>query len=145
MKKVFLLCAALLAASLAYAAEARYFRSGRILRTELLKDKPAKFRNFGLEEPREGAVYAAVAVELDDGRKIGIFDYSLRVDGREYECAAIRNDRNRSFTDVSDGGKRFRCTLFFVLDASEADGGRMVLVCNAPGGGEVELNFEPRQ
>ena len=146
MKKLFLCCAALLTVSLTQAAEV-FFRSGKILRTELLKSQPAKFKNYGLEEPPKGAVYAAVTVELDNGRKIGIFDYSLRVDGREYECAAIRDDRKRTFSDVSGGGNRFRCTLFFVLDASDADNaGQAFLVCKAPGGGDnVELNFAPRQ
>ena len=147
MKKVFLCCAALLTASLTSMAEARLFRSGKILSAKFMNNPPGKFKNFGLEEPPKGAVYAAVMVELDNGRKIGIFDYSLRVDGREYECAAIRDNSTGRFSELADGGSRRRCTLFFVLEASDADNaGQAFLVCKAPGGGDnVELNFSPRQ
>ncbi len=144
MKKLFWLCAALSVTFMAYAGTV-FFRSGRVLCAEVSEVKPSGFKRLCASEPPKRAVFAAVTIKLDRKRKIGIFDYSIRVKGKSYECAAIRDNSTGELTDVTDGGEKRRCTLFFELDASKfQDGGKAQLVCNAPGGGEVRLTFENR-
>jgi len=145
MKKLFCLCAALAAATAAYAAEALYFRSGMILRAETSQNKPYGFKRLADDEAPENPLYAAITVKLDEGRKISIFDYSLRIGRRRYKCAAVRDNTSKTLTVVSDGGKKRRCTLLFELDAAAVKkGGAAKLVCNAPGGGETVIKFIAR-
>ena len=145
MKKFVWLCAALAAMSLAY-ADAVPFRSGMVLRAEVSNTKPYGFQRFCASEPPSRPVaYAAVTVKLDKGRKIGIFDYSLRMGGNTYECAMVRDNDTREVGELGDGGERRRCTLFFEIDAAAVRGaGKARLVCNAPGRGEVALVFTDR-
>jgi len=139
MKKFVWLCAAFAAMSSVY-ADAVFFRSGRVLRTEVSSIKPYSFKRLCASEPPRPAAYAAVTVKLDKGRKIGIFDYSLRIGGKTYDCAMIRDNSTRESGEIADGGDRRRCTLFFEIDESAAqDPGKARLICNAPGRGEVEL------
>lgn len=145
MKKLFCSFAALCAVSFAYAAEAVYFRSGAVLCAETSTLKPAGYKRLALGKVPEDPVYAAVTVKLDEGRKVSIFDYSLKVGSTEYPCAAVRDNSADRFALTVSGGKKRRCTLFFELDSSEAESGsRHTLVCNAPDGGEVTLKFTAR-
>ena len=144
MKKFLWSCAALAAMSFAY-ADAVFFRSGLVLRAEVSSIKPNGFKRLCASAPPRPAAYAAVTVKLDKGRKIGIFDYSLRAGGKTYECAMLRNNETRNQSDVFDGGERRRCTLFFEIDDSAAQNpGKARLICNAPGRGEVELAVTDR-
>lgn len=122
-----------------------FFRSGRVLCAEISSARPYGFKRLCASEPPKRGVYAAVTIKLDRGRKIGIFDYSLRVKGKSYDCAAIRNNSTNDLTDVTDGGEKLRCTLFFEIDASAQSGdGKALLVCNAPGGGETAIKLVDR-
>ena len=144
MKRSLLFCAALLAVLPAYAGIV-LFRSGAILRAELSERRPGGFRRLALDEAPKSPVYAAVTVKLDKGRKISIFDYSLKIGKRLYPCAAVRDNAENEFAVTCGGGEKRRCTLFFEIDAAAAKrGGRKLLVCNAPGGGEVEIKFADR-
>ena len=145
MKKLFCLCAALAAVTAAHAAEALYFRSGMILRAETSQIKPYGFKNLSDAEKPEKPLYAAITVKLDEGRKISIFDYSLRIGKRRYKCAAVRDNTSKTLAVTCDGGKKRRCTLFFELDtAAVKNGGTAKLVCNAPDGGETVLKLIAR-
>ena len=142
MKKFVWLCAALAAMSYAY-ADTVLFRSGRVLRAEVSTIRPYGFKRFcASEAPRRPVAYAAVTVKLDKGRKIGIFDYSLRMGGNTYECAMVRDNDTREVGELCDGGDRRRCTLFFEIDAAAVRGAsRAQLNCSAPGRGKIELAF----
>ena len=145
MKKFLCLCAALAAMPFAYAAEAIYFRSGMILCAETSQLKPNGYKHLSTAATPKKPVYAAITVKLDEGRKIGIFDYSLRIGKKLYLCAAVRDNSSKSIAITADGGKKRRCTLFFELDAAVVKkGGAARLVCNAPGGGEVVIRFSAR-
>ena len=145
MKKFLCLCAALAAVPFAYAAEALFFRSGMILCAESSQLKPNGFKKLSTAETPESPAYAAITVKLDEGRKIGIFDYSLRVGKRLYLCAAVRDNTSKDLAITADGGDKRRCTLFFEIDAAAVKkSGTVKLVCNAPDGGEVVLKLIPR-
>lgn len=144
MKKFLVFCAALYAVLPVFAAPVD-FRSGKILRVESSTSRPSGFRRLAVDEAPRDPVYIAVTVKLDRGRKISIFDYSLKLGGKTYECAAVRDNGENEILIASDGGKKRRCTLFFEIDAAAVErGGSRLLVCNAPGGGEVELKIVDR-
>ena len=145
MNKFVWLCAALAAMSFAY-ADAVIFRSGRVLRAEVSSVRPYGFKRLcATEPPRRPVAYAAVTVKLDKGRKIGIFDYSIRMGGRTYECAMVRDNDTGEIGELCSGGDRRRCTLFFEIDAAAVDdASRAQLICSAPGRGKIELAFIDR-
>ena len=144
MKKLLLVCTLFAAAELV-CAEAVAFRSGAILCAELSTVKPSGFKRLDTGEAPKDPIYAAITVKLDPGRKISIFDYSLRIGNRRYECSAVRNNGEDEISVTSDGGEKRRCTLFFELDAATAKrGGKCILVCNAPGGGETGFKLTDR-
>ena len=143
MNKGLLLVAALAAWSSVFAADLPFFRSGRILRAEFSRIKPQGFKRLALGGAPSRPVYAAVTVKLDRGRKIGIFDYSLEVDGETRVCAAVRDDGENEFSLSADGGDKRRCTLFFELTSVPANK-KAFLVCNAPGGGRIAVTFVDR-
>ena len=145
MKKFVWLCAALAAMSSAY-ADTVLFRSGRVLCAEVSSTRPYGFKRFCASEPPGRPVaYAAVTVKLDKGRKIGIFDYSLRMGGNTYECAMVRDNDTREVGELGDGGERRRCTLFFEIDAAAVrSASRAQLICSAPGRGKTDLKFTDR-
>ena len=144
MKRGFWFCAALFAAS-SLCAGTVYCRSGAVLCAEFSRSRPGGFARFGVDEPPQSRVYAAVTIKLDKGRRVDVADYSLKVGGRSFECTAVRDNSSGDFAEAASGGGKRRCTLFFELDSSAVDeGGRTVLVCNAPGGGAVELKFVNR-
>lgn len=144
MKKFFWLCAAL-AVTFAAGAGTVFFRSGMVLCAEVSNIKPYGFKRLCASEAPKRARFVAVTVKLDRGRKIGIFDYSLRIKGKSYDCAAIRDSDGDELTDVTDGGRKRRCTLFFEVAAPALpEGGKAQLVCNAPGGGETAIKLVDR-
>lgn len=136
--KLLLLASALL--PLAAAAETQRFRSGKLLCAELSETLPfirnrsaADFSNLP-----DKKIYAALTVSLDAGRKISIYDYSLRAFGIAYRCVALQNGENSidgARFESSGSGASARCTLYFVLNAREvgmSDRERLSLVCNVP-------------
>lgn len=143
MKKLLSLCAILAATAAAHAAEALYFRSGVILCAETSQIKPYGFKHLSDAEAPKDPFYAAITVKLDEGRKISIFDYSLRIGKRLYVCSAVRDNAADSVEIACDGGEKRRCTLFFEIDAAAVKkGGTARLICNAPGGGETFVKFK---
>ena len=150
MRKTLVVCCLLLFCAAAAPAGTVRFRSGEILYAELSRVKPADIRNrdkLDLSELPEQKIYAALTVSLDSGRKISIYDYSLRAFGVAARCIALRNGDN------SIDGSRFeidgnRCTLYFVLNAREVGTGgsdRLRLVCNAiPDSSEIPVVFVNR-
>ena len=151
MRKTLVVCCLLLFCAAAAPAGTVRFRSGEILYAELSRVKPGDIRNrdkLDLSELPEQKIYAALTVSLDSGRKISIYDYSLRAFGVAARCIALRNGDN------SIDGSRFeidgnRCTLYFVLNAREVGIGnradeKLTLVCNVPPEQELTLTFVNR-
>ena len=143
-------CAAVGFAAPRLAAETLRFRSGEILAAELSTSLPYIMNRSSadLADLPEQRVYAALTVSLDPGRKISIYDYSLKVSGTKYRCVALQNGNNTidgAKFECSGGGRNARCTLFFVLNASEVGTGasdRLRLVCNVPPtAGELPVLF----
>ncbi len=145
-----IVCCLLLFCAAAASAETVRFRSGEILCAELSKEKPEGVRNadkLDLSELPDRRVYAALTVALDPGRKISIYDYSLKVFGVANRCIALRNGDNsidgaRYETGGSD--RENRCTLYFVLNAREVGVGsreKLTLVCNVPPVRELPVTF----
>ena len=143
----------LLFCAVAASAETVRFRSGEILAAELSKEKPEGVRNadkLDLSELPDRRVYAALTVALDPGRKISIYDYSLKAFGVMSRCIALRNGSNsidgaRFETGGSD--RENRCTLYFVLNAREVGIGsreKLTLVCNVPPVQELAVTFVNR-
>ena len=126
MKITTLACIMLLSLTVAeLSARTVRFRSGEILAAEFAKEPPEDVRNrdeldlSGLPDRR---VYAALTVSLTSGRKISIYDYSLKVFGVANRCIALRSgsgpiDGSRYEAGGSD--RENRCTLYFVLNARE--------------------------
>lgn len=148
MRKPLVVCCLLLFFAAAAWADTVRFRSGEILYAELSQVKPENVRNrdkLDLSELPEQKIYAALTVSLDPGRKISIYDYSLRAFGTVARCIALRNGDNsidgaRHETDGS------RCTLYFVLNAREVGIGKrksekLTLVCNVPPAQELTVTF----
>ena len=154
MKFSHIVCTFVLFCAVAVSAETVRFRSGEILCAELSKEKPEGVRNadkLDLSELPDRRVYAALTVALDPGRKISIYDYSLKVSGTKYRCIALRSGDNTidgAKYECSGGGRNARCTLFFVLNAREVGTGgsdRLRLVCNAiPDSSEIPVVFVNR-
>ncbi len=135
------------------AAETLRFRSGEILAAELSPTLPYIMNRSAadLADLPEQRIYAALTVSLDPGRKISIYDYSLKVSGTKYRCIALQNGNNTidgAKFECSGGGRNARCTLFFALNASEVGTGandRLRLVCNVPpNSGELPVLFVNR-
>ena len=146
-------CVILLFCAGAASAETVRFRSGEILCAELSKEKPEGVRNadkLDLSELPDRKVYAALTVALDPGRKISIYDYSLKSFGVVNRCIALRNGDNsidgaRYETGGSD--RENRCTLYFVLNAREvgiASSEKLTLVCNVQPVQELTVIFVNR-
>ena len=153
MKFSHLVCSLVLFCAVAASAETVRFRSGEILCAELSKEKPEGVRNadkLDLSELPDRRIYAALTVALDPGRKISIYDYSLKAFGVVSRCIALRNGSNsidgaRYETGGSD--RENRCTLYFVLNAREVGIGsseKLTLVCNVPPSQELTVNFVNR-
>ena len=148
-----IVCVLLLFCAGAASADTVRFRSGEILCAELSKAKPEGIRNtdkLDLSEVPDRRIYAALTIALDSGRKISIYDYSLKAFGVTARCIALRNGDNsidgaRYETGGSD--RENRCTLYFVLNAREVGIGsreKLTLVCNVPPGGELPVVFVNR-
>ena len=153
MKKPLVVCCLLLLCAVTAPAGTVRFRSGEILCAELSREKPEGIRNadkLDLSELPEHRIYAALTVALDPGRKISIYDYSLKAFGVVSRCIALRNGSNsidgaRYETGGSD--RENRCTLYFVLNAREVGIGsreKLTLVCNVPPVSEVPVIFVNR-
>lgn len=153
MKFSHFVCTFVLFCAVAVSAETVRFRSGEILAAELSKEKPEGVRNadkLDLSELPDRRVYAALTVALDPGRKISIYDYSLKAFGVVSRCIALRNGSNsidgaRYETGGSD--RENRCTLYFVLNAREVGIGsreKLTLVCNVPPVQELAVTFVNR-
>lgn len=135
-----LLLAALVLLPFVAAAEMQRFRSGELLCAELADSLPF-IRNRAaadFSDLPDKKIYAALTLTLDAGRKISIYDYSLKAFGVSYRCVALRNGDNSvdgsRFESPTSGGKS-RCTLYFVLNAREVGLGeteKIELVCNVP-------------
>ena len=140
MKFSHIVCTLVLFCAVAGSAETVRFRSGEILAAEWSGALPYIMNRdaAGLADLPEQRVYAALTVSLDPGRKISIYDYSLKVSGTKYRCIALQNGNNTidgAKLECSGGGRNARCTLFFALNASEVGTGgsdRLRLVCNVP-------------
>ena len=143
----------LLFCAVAASAETVRFRSGEILCAELSKEKPEGIRNadkLDLSELPDRRIYAALTVALDSGRRIGIYDYSLKAFGVVNRCIALRNggspiDGARYEAGGSD--RENRCTLYFVLNAREvgiSSREKLTLVCNVPPVRELPVTFVNR-
>ena len=141
MKKLlWLSCLAAVVAAPRLAAETLRFRSGEILAAELSAKLPYIMNRSAadLADLPEQSIYAALTVSLDPGRRISIYDYSLKVSGTKYRCIALQNGNNTidgAKYECAGGGQNARCTLFFALDAREVGTGgsdRLRLVCNVP-------------
>ena len=153
MKKPLVVCCLLLFCAVTASAGTVRFRSGEILCAELSREKPEGIRNadkLDLSELPEHRIYAALTVALDPGRKISIYDYSLKAFGVVSRCIALRNGSNsidgaRYETGGSD--RENRCTLYFVLNAREVGIGsreKLTLVCNVPPVQELAVTFVNR-
>jgi len=134
------------------AAETRRFRSGEILCAELAEELPY-IRNrsaVDISNLPDKKIYAAMTVALDAGRKISIYDYSLKAFGVSYRCLALRTGDNSidgSKFESNGGGRGNRCTLYFALNAREVGLGkleRLRLVCNVPPVSEEFVVFTNR-
>ena len=143
----------LLFCAVAASAETVRFRSGEILCAEISKEKPEGVQNsakLDLANLPERRVYAALTVALDPGRKISIYDYSLKVFGVANRCIALRSgsgpiDGSRYEAGGSD--RENRCTLYFVLNAREvgiAKFEKLSLVCNVAPNQELPVTFVNR-
>lgn len=153
MKKPLVLCCLLLLCAVTASAETLRFRSGEILCAELSKEKPEGVRNadkLDLSELPERRIYAALTVALDPGRKISIYDYSLKAFGVVSRCIALRNGSNSidgSRYETGGSDRENRCTLYFVLNAREVGIGsreKLTLVCNVPPVLELPVTFVNR-
>ena len=153
MKKPLVLCCLLLLCAVTASAETLRFRSGEILCAELSKEKPEGVRNadkLDLSELPERRIYAALTVALDPGRKISIYDYSLKAFGVVSRCIALRNGSNSidgSRYETGGSDRKNRCTLYFVLNAREVGIGsreKLTLVCNVPPVLELPVTFVNR-
>lgn len=153
MRKIIFICAVVLTLLPRLSAETLRFRSGEILCAELSKTMPFIMNRSeaDLTGLPEKLIYAALTVSLDPGRRISIYDYSLKVSGTKYRCIALRSGDNTidgAKYECSGGGRNARCTLFFALNAREAGIGgseRLRLVCNAvPGVHELPVVFVNR-
>lgn len=146
------LLAVLMLLPLAVAAETQRFRSGELLCAELSEEMPF-IRNRAaadLSNLPDRKIYAALTVSLDAGRRVSIYDYSLKAFGVSYRCVALRNGDNSidgSRFESSGSGRNSRCTLYFVLNAREVGLGereRLRLVCNVPPVSEQFVIFSNR-
>lgn len=134
---------------LALAAETQRFRSGELLCAELSTEMPfiRQSSDADLSGLPEHKIYAALTVSLDPGRRIGIYDYSLKAFGATYRCIALRNGDNSidgAKFESFGVGKGRRCTLYFVLNAREigqSNPEKLLLVCNAPPTSEQSVFF----
>lgn len=153
MKFSHLVCTFVLFCAVAASAETVRFRSGEILAAELSKEKPGGVRNadkLDLSELPERRVYAALTVALDPGRKISIYDYSLKAFGVVSRCIALRSGGNPidgSLYEAGGSDRENRCTLYFVLNAREVGIGsreKLTLVCNVPPVQELAVTFVNR-
>ena len=153
MKFSHIVCTFVLFCAVAASAETVRFRSGEILAAELSREKPEGVHNadkLDLSELPDRRIYAALTVALDPGRKISIYDYSLKAFGVVSRCIALRNGSNsidgaRYETGGSD--RENRCTLYFVLNAREVGIGsreKLTLVCNVPPVQELAVPFVNR-
>ena len=143
----------LLFCAVAASAETVRFRSGEILCAEISKEKPEGVQNsakLDLADLPERRVYAALTVALDPGRKISIYDYSLKAFGVVSRCIALRNGGNSidgARFETVGSGRGNRCTLYFVLNAREVglgSGETLTLVCNVPPESEIPVVFKNR-
>ena len=137
----------------AASADTLRFRSGEILCAELSKEKPEGVRNadkLDLSEAPDRRIYAALTIALDPGRKISIYDYSLKAFGVTARCIALRNGSNSidgSRYETGGSDRENRCTLYFVLNAREVGIGsreKLTLVCNVPPVSELPVVFVNR-
>ena len=153
MKVSHLLLVLLLFCAAAASAETVRFRSGEILCAELSREKPEGVHNadkLDLSELPDRRIYAALTVALDPGRKISIYDYSLKAFGIVSRCIALRNGNNSidgSRYETGGSDRENRCTLYFVLNAREVGIGsreKLTLVCNVPPASEVPVVFVNR-
>ena len=129
------------------------FRSGEILAAEFAKEPPEDVRNrdeLDLSDLPDRRVYAALTVSLTSGRKISIYDYSLKAGGVKYRCIALRigdNSIDAARFETVGSGRGNRCTLYFVLDPRDVGRGAhetLTLVCNVPPESEVPVIFKNR-
>ena len=134
---------------LALAAETQRFRSGELLCAELSTELPRIHNNqeADLSNLPEQKIYVALTVSLDIGRRISIYDYSIKAFGATYRCIALRNGDDsidgEKFESFGDGKDR-RCTLYFALNAREigqSNPEKLLLVCNAPPTSEQPVLF----
>ena len=153
MKFSHFVCTFVLFCAVAVSAETVRFRSGEILAAELSKEKPEGVRNadkLDLSELPDRRVYAALTVALDPGRKISIYDYSIKAFGVVSRCIALRNGSNSidgSRYETGGSDRENRCTLYFVLNAREVGIGsreKLTLVCNVPPVQELAVTFVNR-
>ncbi len=117
------------------------FRGGKVLAAQMSSRPPRISGMEKLETDKSIAqrCYAVVTVKPAPGRTVSIFDYSLDVLGREYNCVAMQKNY-----DSFEGGKVSsgpleegdRISLLYILDgtASGVDQvERYVLKAHAPG------------
>ena len=153
MKFSHFVCTFVLFCAVAASAETVRFRSGEILAAELSREKPEGVHNadkLDLSELPDRRIYAALTVALDPGRKISIYDYSLKAFGIVSRCIALRNGNNSidgSRYETGGSDRENRCTLYFVLNAREVGIGsseKLTLVCNVPPTQELTISFVNR-
>lgn len=152
MKITTLACILLLSLTVAeLSAQTVRFRSGEILAAELSKEPPEDVRNrdeLDLSDLPDRRIYAALTVSLTSGRKISIYDYSLKAGGVKYRCVALRigdNSIDAARFETVGSGRGNRCTLYFVLDPRDVGRGShetLTLVCGVPPEPEIPVVFK---
>ena len=140
MKRKIFALVLLLAAATLY-ADCRPFRSGVVLCAEL-SAVPQKIADFDAEDypeiPQQNQIYAAVTINLFQGRQLSRHDYSIRAFGRDYKCAAIKVDDGpwkSNSGDITLAENKRKYTMLFILDNSvvgHAAREEMDLKCNYP-------------
>ena len=154
MKKI--LSLALLLCSAVLLADKQPFRSGILLAAEL-SSVNQQIKDFDAEDypglPQQNRIYAAVTLKLFPGRQLSRHDYSLRVFGSDFKCAAIKVD-NGPWISVS-GDIKFpeshrKYTMLFILDSRVVglnDQEKLNLKCNYPPAksAETEIIFNNRK
>lgn len=98
------------------------FRSGWIMAAETSKDAPKinHLDKYFAKSLPGSIAYAAIVVRLDPKRKLTVYDYVLKKDGRSFPCIALGEahsdyDARREISDAIEGRLY---AMLFAVDAS---------------------------
>ena len=96
------------------------FRMGRILNAEVTSKK-LQFRELtkaAYPQKYSKVSFAAVTVQLDQGRSISKYDFVLKSGSKEYPCVAIRKDNGVEKWEFKKTDPSSLYTLYFMFDGS---------------------------